>query len=110
MSIQHFAPGEVIDISPFGAHLDAATSATLIRESHIEVFRFVLKAGKTTPVHTAAGAMTIQCMEGDVELTLGDDARRLTAHRLLYLAAGEPHAVKAITDSSLLITILLQRE
>lgn len=55
MSIQHFAPGEVIDISPFGATLASATSATLIRESHIEVFRFVLKAGQTTPIHTAAG-------------------------------------------------------
>jgi len=110
MSIQHFAPGEVIDISPYGAALASATSATLIRESHIEVFRFVLKADQTTPVHTAAGAMTIQCIEGEVELTLGDDARRLTAHHLLYLAAGEPHAVKALTDSNLLITLLLARE
>lgn len=62
MSIQHFAPGEVIDINPYGTDLEAANSETLIRESHVEVFRFVLRAGKTTPEHTAAGAMTMQCI------------------------------------------------
>ena len=110
MSIQHFAPGQVIDISPYGADFTNASSETLIRESHIEVFRFVLTAGKTTPEHTAAGAITIQCIEGEVELGLGDELRVLKAQNLVYLKANEPHVVKALTDTTLLITILLQRE
>ncbi|MCB5185894.1 cupin domain-containing protein [Methylobacillus gramineus] len=110
MSIQHFAPGDIIDISPFGANFDTATSATLIRESHLEVFRFALKAGKLTPEHTAAGAIIIQCLEGTVELTTGNRSQILTANTLTYLKDGEPHAVKAVTDSTLLITILLKRE
>lgn len=110
MSIQHFAPGEVIDIRPYGNNFDAATSETLIRESHIEVFRFVLKAGKTTPEHTAAGAMTIQCIEGEVELDLAGEKRTLQTHGLMYLSVGAAHTVKAITDAALLITILLERE
>ncbi|MFD1121003.1 cupin domain-containing protein [Methylophilus flavus] len=110
MSIQHFAPGQVIDISPYGANFVKAASETLIRESHIEVFRFVLTAGKTTPEHTAAGAITIQCIEGEIELGLGDEVRVLKAHNLVYLKANEAHTVKALTDTTLLITILLQRE
>ncbi|HSH87309.1 MAG: cupin [Methylophilus sp.] len=110
MSIQHFSPGEVIDISPYGANFEAATSETLIRESHIEVFRFILRAGKTTPEHTAAGAMTIQCIEGEVELDLEGDKRTLQAHGLMYLSAGSAHTIKAVADTALLITILLERE
>lgn len=111
MSIQHFAPGEVIDIRPYGADFEsAATSETLIRESHIEVFRFILKAGKVTPEHTAAGAITIQCIEGEVELDVSGDIRVLKASQLVYLSANEPHTVKALADTTLLITILLQRE
>lgn len=110
MSIPHHAPGEVIDISPYGPNFASATSETLIRQSHIEVFRFILKAGKTTPEHTAAGAVTIQCIEGEVELVLAEKSRVLKANNLVYLAAGHGHSVKAISDSTLLITVLLQRE
>lgn len=110
MSIPHVAPGEVIDISPYGSNFESATSETLIRESHIEVFRFILKAGKSTPEHTAAGAATIQCIEGEVELVLPENTRVLKANSLIYLAAGNAHSVKALADSTLLITILLQRE
>ncbi|SNR95026.1 hypothetical protein SAMN05192560_1930 [Methylobacillus rhizosphaerae] len=110
MSIQHCVPGEIIDISPFGDNFDTATSATLIRESHLEVFRFVLKAGKATPEHIAAGALTIQCVEGDVELASCGQTQVLKASTLVYLRAGDPHTVKALTDSTLLITILLERE
>lgn len=110
MSIQHNAPGDIIDIRPFGSDFANATSATLIRESHIEVFRFVLKAGKSTPEHTAAGAITIQCLEGQVELVVKEQMQTLQAQQLVYLSADEPHSVKALTDSTLLVTILLKRE
>lgn len=110
MSIQHFAPSEIIDIRPFGSDFANATSATLIRESHIEVFRFVLKAGKTTPEYTAAGAVTIQCLEGKVELRVQGRAQVLQAQQLVYLSVDEPHAVIALADSTLLVTILLKRE
>ncbi len=110
MSIQHFAPGEVINIRPYGNNFEEAISETLIRESHIEVFRFVLRAGKTTPEHTAAGAMTIQCIEGEVELDLAGDKRTLPALGLMYLSAGAAHTIKALADTTLLITILLARE
>ncbi|WP_334107217.1 cupin domain-containing protein [Methylobacillus sp.] len=110
MSIQHCVPGEIIDISPFGGNFDSATSATLIRENHLEVFRFVLKAGKATPEHIAAGALTIQCIEGEVELVCCGQTQLLKANTLVYLKENDAHTVKALADSTLLITILLKRE
>jgi quercetin dioxygenase-like cupin family protein len=109
MAIKHPAPGEIIDIRATGSELDQMNSSTLIREEHLEVFRFVLPAGKTTPEHTAAGAITIQCIEGAVELDAMGRKQVLRGGNLVYLADAEPHTVTAIEDSALLITILLKR-
>lgn len=107
MSIKHCAPGDIIDL---GLDSSATTSATLIRERHIEVFRYVLREGQSTPVHAAAGACTIQCLEGEVELTIEGRSQSLRAHSMVYLKEDEPHAVSALVDTILLVTILLKRE
>ena len=109
MAIPHKKPGELIDIRPLGSNLHSTTSSTLIRAEHIEIFRFVLLAGKTTPEHTAAGAITIQCMEGAVQLDAFGRRQVLYPGSLVYLIDAEPHTVTALEDSSLLITILLHR-
>ena len=109
MAITHAAPGELIDIRTYGPHPQETESSTLIREEHLEVFRFILPAGKTTPEHTVPGAITIQCLEGSVQLEALGRQQVLRAGQLVYLAAEEPHTVTALEDSALLITILLKR-
>lgn len=109
MAITHAVSGELIDIRPLGAALRQTSSSTLVRADHIEVFRFVLVAGKTAPDHRAAGAITIQCLEGEVELEAHGRTQILLPGNMVYLADAEPHAVKALKDSSLLVTVLLRR-
>jgi quercetin dioxygenase-like cupin family protein len=110
MARKHATSGELIDIAPLGADLPDTSSSTLIRADHFEVFRMVLPAGKATPMHEASGLITIQCLEGCVELEAHDQTRLMQPGHLVYLADREPHAVLAIEDSSLLITMLLHRE
>lgn len=109
MAIPHAASGELIDIRPLGAALHQAGSSTLVRADHLEVFRFVLMAGKTAPDHKASGAITIQCLEGAVELDAHGRTQMLLPGSLVYLADAEPHAVRALSDASLLVTVLLRR-
>ena len=109
MAIPHAAPSELIDVQPLGADLAQTISTTLIRAEHLEVFRFVLPAGKVARDHQASGAITIQCLEGAVELEAHGQTQVMRAGSLVYLADAEPHAVKALEDSSLLITMLLRR-
>jgi quercetin dioxygenase-like cupin family protein len=66
----------------------------------------VLLAGKVLPEHKAPGEIMVQCLEGDVTFTTMGSAKRLLAGDMLYLAAGDTHAVKAVNDSSFLLTIL----
>lgn len=109
MAIRHAASGELIDVRPLGASLRQTSSNTLVRATHLEVFRLVLPAGKAAPDHKASGAITIQCLEGAVQLDAHGRTQELLAGKMVYLSDGEPHEVRALEDSSLLVTVLLRR-
>jgi len=108
MAIPHAASGELIDVRPLGSDLRQTSSSTLVRADHLEVFRFVLPAGKAAHEHKTSGAITIQCLEGAVELEAHGRTQILRAGSMVYLSDAEPHAVKALEDSSLLVTMLLR--
>jgi quercetin dioxygenase-like cupin family protein len=109
MAIPHAAPNEVIDVRPLGRPIAEEDSQLLIRTDHLEVFRYALPAGKSIQEHTAAGVMIVQCIEGTVALTAQGRTQTLTTGDMLYLADEAPHALEALADSSLLVTILLHR-
>lgn len=109
MAQPHAASGELVDITPLGTKIPNAVSTTLVRAEHLEVFRLVLPAGKATQDHKASGTITIQCLEGTVELDAHGRTQTMRPGSLVYLADSEPHAVRALEDASLLITMLLHR-
>lgn len=52
--------------------------------------------------------MTIQCLEGRVELAAAGTTQLMRAGDLICLAGRQTHSLKAIEDSSVLITMLLR--
>ncbi|HPR08293.1 MAG TPA: 4Fe-4S dicluster domain-containing protein [Denitromonas sp.] len=109
MAIEHAAPGDLLNILPPRSEHASDASSLLVRADHLEVFRLALPAGKRTPSHAAAGTITIQCLSGRVELETSTRTQIMTPGTLVYLADAEPHAVCALDDAVLLITILLHR-
>lgn len=109
MAIPHAASGDLIDVRPLGDRLKQAVSTTLVRADHLEVVRLVLPAGRTMAEHTAAGAITIQCIEGQIEFEAHGKTQTLRGGDMVYLADAVPHAVRTTCDSSLLLTLLLHR-
>jgi quercetin dioxygenase-like cupin family protein len=107
MAIPHAQSGQIIDISPLGPALAGTKTAALVKSATLEVIRLVVPAGKDVPEHRAPGDITVQCLEGEVDFTAEGKTQRLTPGRLLYLAAGSPHALHGVQDSSVLVTILL---
>lgn len=106
MAIPHAKPGEIVDVRPLGSALASAQTRTLVRAEQVEIIRLVIPAGKEIAEHQAKGELVVQCLEGRVEFTACSKTQNLEAGQLLYLSAGEPHAVKGIEDASLLLTIL----
>ena len=109
MAIPHAKSGEVVDVRPLGAVLSDTSTWTIVKTETLEVIRIVLPAGKKLPPHKVPGEITVHCLEGRVEFCVGELKRELTAGKFLYLERGSEHSMHAGENSSLLVTILLQR-
>lgn len=110
MAIHHAASGELIDIRPINAALKNTVTTALYKSDHLEVLRMVLLAGKSTPAHKVAGEITVQCLEGSVEFTAAGTTQVLRPGSLICLAGNAVHALKAIEDAAVLVTILLRHD
>jgi len=109
MARPHAKPGEVVDVGLFGPSLGSAETTTLVKAKDIEVIRLIVPAGKEISEHKAKGEIILHCLEGRVAFTALGKTRTIEPGKLLYLPKGEPHSVKGLEDSSLLLTILLPK-
>ena len=107
MAVPHAQPGQAIDVRPLGATLPQQQTTTLAKTDSLEIIRLVLPRDKNISEHRAPGPITLQCLEGQVEITALGNKLALEAGSLLYLEAGQPHSLHAQSDASLLLTIML---
>ncbi|TVP53968.1 MAG: cupin [Halomonadaceae bacterium] len=106
MALHHATPGEIVSVRPLGEELHEAINVTLLRSENLQVFRVVLLKGQEFSDHAMPGETTVQCIEGLVDFRIGeDDVQQLAAGDLLYLNGGQPHALKALENASVLVTI-----
>ena len=105
MALHHASSGELIDIRPIGQALVHAVTRTLYKSRHLQVFRMVLLAGKTAPPHSVPGDITVQCLEGSLEFTSDGVTQVMRQGDLVCLAGGVPHALTALEDTSVLVTL-----
>lgn len=108
MALQHAKPGEVIHLQPRGEKLTETATAAIVKSPGFEAIRFIIRAGVEIPTHAVAGHLTLHCLEGAVELGLKQGIVKLAAGDWLYLDGGEPHSVKGLEDSALLLTIIFK--
>lgn len=107
MALHHASSGELIDIRPLNNNLKNATTKALYKSDRLEVFHLVLLASKEMPEHEVTGEITVQCIEGSIEFTTAGTPQLMHAGDLICLAGGTAHALKAMEDSSAIVTILL---
>jgi quercetin dioxygenase-like cupin family protein len=105
MAAEKALPGEVID-GPLGAQLPATKTSTLFKIGGLEVIRLVMETGKELKEHSTPGELVVHCLEGRIAFTALGKTQELHAGQLLYLAAGEPHAVSCIEAASVLLTVV----
>ena len=108
MAIYHALSGEMINIRPLGEAITSVRTSTLYKTQQLEVFRMVMLAGKEMPEHKVAGEITVQCLEGSVEFSIGCTHEVMRAGDLKCLSGGVTHSLRAIENSSVLVTLLLQ--
>jgi quercetin dioxygenase-like cupin family protein len=78
---------------------------TLVKEERLRVVLVTMRGGAELREHSAPGPITIQALRGRFAVDAGGERRELPAGTLLALAAGAPHAVRALEDGAFLLTI-----
>jgi len=107
MALQHAASGERIALERGEDDIANFTSIALAKTEHMELIRLVVPVDKPMPEHRVEGEMTLLCLEGEIAFDAHGRTIVLRPNEMVYLAGGEPHAIRANTDAVALMTILL---
>jgi quercetin dioxygenase-like cupin family protein len=106
---QHAYPGRPIDLQPERASRATATTFPLVKEDAFEAIRMVLRKDHEMAGHQVDGPITIYCLDGQIAFTARGQTHDLRAGHWLFLLGNEPHSLRAIENSSFLLTILFPR-
>ncbi len=88
-----------------------AINVNLLRSQNLQVFRVVLRKGEEFSEYAVPGEITVQCLEGLIELRIGqEDIKQLATGDLVYLEGGQMHALAALSDASVLVTVYHPRQ
>ena len=107
MALTHLESGDIANLSPHGGDAVSTQSVALFKSVQLEVMRLMLPAGRVMPMHQVPGEITVQCLEGALDFETPAGVQRLQAGQLLFLRGGVPHALSAVEDASVLVTIVL---
>lgn len=80
-------------------------SEILVKSPTLRVVLMTMTAGTEANEHAVDGPITVQALTGHFVLAAGSDAIDLPAGRFASLAGGVRHAVRAVEDGALLLTI-----
>lgn len=108
MATHHASAGEVVDLKTWADDLPSEKSKVIVKTGEMELVRLVLPAGKDFADHKVAGAVVIHCIAGNIEVTAMGTTTSMQPGQLMHLLADVPHAVRASSDSVVLLTILFR--
>lgn len=109
MALPHANPLDIINVAPLGDALRNAVSTSLIKTDRLQLLHLVLPQHHDQPHHHVDDECTIHCLEGDVEVVMGAGVRRLRPGNVIVLPAQQQHALRARSDSAVLVTLILHR-
>ncbi len=107
MGIPHAKPGQVIKLILSEEDLKEVKTTALIKTQEFETIRLCLKTGQELPAHHAKSSITVQCLQGKINFKVGEKDNELQPGDWLYLEGGQEHSLKAVEDSTLLLTLIL---
>lgn len=101
-NLSNYQSGDVISLHPRGCKLADAQTETLIHENDLEIARVVMHSGEQHVVHTAAGPVVLQCIEGLVGVAVDGIGKKMQTGDFMYLRSGTRHSLYGICDSAVL--------
>ena len=98
------------DVFEWEALIDYQTgsvvSRTLVDEEAVTVTVFAFNETQSLSDHTAPHDAILQVVDGSATVTIGAEEHELRAGETIVLPANEPHAVDAVTQFKMVLTMI----
>lgn len=78
-------------------------SCVLQKDEHVNITLFGFSAGQELSAHSAPTPAVICILNGEADITLGEDVQHAKAGSFAYMPALLPHAIAARTATSMLL-------
>ena len=85
---------------------DGTISKTLYQDDRLKVILFGFAAGQELSEHTAAVPAILQFLDGEAEVTLGEQTMASRANTFVHMEANLPHSISAKTPTRMLLLLL----
>ena len=92
---------DLIDYQP-----GAIVSRTLIDQKTGSVTLFAFDEGQKLSEHTAPFDALVEVIDGEFDITISGDVHRAEAGTQIIMPANEPHALKAVQKSTMLLVMI----
>jgi quercetin dioxygenase-like cupin family protein len=84
----------------------AVVSSTLVKKETGSVTVFAFDQGQELSEHTVPHDALVHVVDGEVEIRIAGEPHRLGAGDLLLMPGGKPHAVKAVQQFKMVLTMI----
>ncbi|TWU45472.1 hypothetical protein Q31b_06440 [Novipirellula aureliae] len=85
---------------------DGTISKTLYQDERLKVILFGFAAGQELSEHTAAVPAILQFLDGEAEITLGEQTLTSGANTFVHMEANLPHSISAKVPTRMLLLLL----
>jgi quercetin dioxygenase-like cupin family protein len=109
----HNIEGDLLtfELGPLASNLDPGDGqrqgVALVKEAGLNIVLTALAAGSELAEHTTRGGSSLQVLSGRVEVRANDQVAELGVGSLAAFNAGVPHAVRALEDAAVLVTVAM---
>ena len=99
--------GEALEMAALVAYQEGTViSRTLIDKQIGTVTVFAFDEGEGLSEHTVPYDALVQILDGEAEITIAGEPKRVTAGQMIIMPADRPHAVKAVKRFKMLLVMI----
>jgi quercetin dioxygenase-like cupin family protein len=99
----------IVDLrAPVETPADGIVSRAIYNDDDVRVVHFSFAPGQQLSDHTAPMPVTLEVVEGEATITLGEDVVEGRPGTWMHMPGNTPHSVVAKTPLVLLLTLLKQ--
>ena len=84
----------------------AVVSREIVKKPTCSVTIFAFDEGQSLSEHTTPSDALVQCLEGEVEITISGQPHRLLNGEMILMSGGQPHALKALKRFKMILTMI----